>query len=296
MELRDLGVFVTVVEAGGMTRAAERLHLVQSAVSQAVKRLEQAADLQLLERRRSGVRPTQAGSALVRHARLILASVAAAERDLAAFHGLHQGEVHVGMLHSALPLALPPLLRAVSAAHPGLQMRVREAMLDELLDLLTMRLLDLAVIFLPAELPALEVRRLGDVELAVVTSPEHHAATRRRIQLEALADERWISFPRDNPGRVWLGDACARAGFAPDAVVEVETLSHVKTFVEAGAGIALIPPGVCEPERRLGSLRTLKLMPSPHVTLAYVVDPQRPPSPALDAVRQLLEAAVPAET
>lgn len=97
MELRDLRAFAAVVDLGGMTRAARRLHVVQSAVSQAVKRLEQEYGLQLLERRSDGVRPTAAGEEMRRHARRILDSVARLEADMASYRGHAKGVVNVGI-------------------------------------------------------------------------------------------------------------------------------------------------------------------------------------------------------
>ncbi len=94
MELRDLRAFSVTVELGGVTRAARRLHLVQSAVSQAIRRLEQELGVALLERRPGGVQPTDAGRALASHAELILNSVARARRDAAEFAGLQTGTLN----------------------------------------------------------------------------------------------------------------------------------------------------------------------------------------------------------
>ncbi len=292
MELRDLRTLTTVVDVGGFTRAAERLHLVQSAVSQSVKRLEREVGMQLLERRRDGVVPTEAGVALVRHARFILNSVARAEEDLAAFRDLERGQLQVGILHTAVPLVLAPWIRQVNATHPGLQLRVREGMVDELVDLLRLRVIDVAVLFLPADLPGMEVEELARVELAAVLHPTHPLADREQLSIDELADQRWISFPPQNPGRVWLEDACEQAGFTPSAVLEVDSLSHLKTYVEEAVGVALLPPQACELERRLGSLAIVEVTPRPQVALAAVVDPARPAGRVLEAVRPLLATAL----
>ena len=82
MEIRDLRTFLTVVEAGGVTRGAERLHVVQSAASTAIKRLESELGVVLLERSRAGVRPTEAGDSLVGHAQVVLNAARRAERDM----------------------------------------------------------------------------------------------------------------------------------------------------------------------------------------------------------------------
>ena len=291
MELRDLRTFVAVVDAGGVTRAAERLHVVQSAVSQTIRRLERDVALDLFERRRDGMRLTEAGAALDRHARAILNSVACAQDDMTAFRDVQRGRVQVGLVHTAVPILLPPLLRLVGETYPGLEVRIREGRVDELLELLSTRLLDLAVIFLPAELPDAEVHQLMELDLAVLLASDHAAANEHSLHLRDLAHERWISFAPPNPGRAWLEAACADAGFAPASIVEVDTLAHMKTFVEAGAGIALGPAEACAAETRLGSLAPVRLANPPRVTLAYAMDVQHPSSLGLRALRPLLEAA-----
>jgi Bacterial regulatory helix-turn-helix protein, lysR family len=118
VELRDLRAFATTVEVGAITRAADRLHLVQSAVSQAVKRLERELGVVLLERRPDGARPTEAGALFAEHARLIVNAAAHAKRDMNAFGELARGTVRVGVLYAAVPTILAPLLRAAGAGLP----------------------------------------------------------------------------------------------------------------------------------------------------------------------------------
>ena len=292
MELRDLRAFVTVVDLAGMTRAAERLHVVQSAVSQAVRRLERELDLVLLERRPDGVRPTEAGEAMARHARVILNSVARAHDDMAAFHLLEKGRIQLGIVHTAVPLVLSPLMTKIAAAYPGLHLRVREGRLDELADLLVTRTLDLAVTFLPVDLPALDVHPMGRIELSIVVAANDELAGRKSVSMRTLKRAKWVSFPPDHPGREWLEVACADAGFAPADVIEVDTLAHLKTFVETAAGIALLPRQACGLEERLGTLVTIPLRPRRQADLAYVLDPHHPTGLVLDAVLPLLKETV----
>ena len=116
MELRDLRTFLQTIDSGTITAAAGELHLVQSAVSRAIKRLEDEFGLTLLERTPDGVTPTPAGADFARHAEAILAGVAAAESDMAAHRDSASGRVRVGFLTSVVPLLLAPLLRRLRAA------------------------------------------------------------------------------------------------------------------------------------------------------------------------------------
>src|SRR5437763_15462271 len=94
--LRQVEVFLAVVEEGGFSAAGERLALAQPAVSVAVRKLEQALGLRLLDRTRTGVRLTPDGAVFLRRARGIVAQVAATERELAALRSLEAGHVTLG--------------------------------------------------------------------------------------------------------------------------------------------------------------------------------------------------------
>ena len=112
------------IDSGTITAAAGELHLVQSAVSRATKRLEDEFGLTLLERTPDGVTPTPAGAYFARHAEAILAGVAAAESDMAAHRDSASGRVRVGFLTSALPPLLAPL-RPPARTPPAHPRRVR---------------------------------------------------------------------------------------------------------------------------------------------------------------------------
>jgi DNA-binding transcriptional LysR family regulator len=293
MEIRDLRTFLTVVEAGGVTRGAERLHVVQSAASTAIKRLESELGVVLLERSRAGVQPTEAGDSLVGHAQVVLNAVRRAERDMAAFRGLERGTVRLGIVHTAVPLVLAPLLRTVRSRHPGLLLEVEEGPVAGLEDRLRRGHLDVAVFYLPVELEGLDLVRLASVRLCVVAPMTHRLAARRGVRLASLADEEWISFPRSNPGRRWLDDACSAAGFEPRMGAEIETLAQLKAFVEAGAGIALLPRQAAEPELSAGLLHVLAVRGRlPQVGRARARHHGQP-SPAVIAIRSLLRDVFP---
>jgi LysR family nitrogen assimilation transcriptional regulator len=292
MQLGDLRAFVTAVEVGGVTKAARRLTVVQSAVSQAIARLERETGLELLERRPDGVRPTEAGAALAAHAHAILRAVARAERDLAAFRGLERGTVHLGVLHTALPLFLAPVLRRLRDRHPGLRLRVEESMAPQLVDLVAGGALDIGVVFSPAPAPGLAATTVCDLALAVVAAPGHTGTRSRPPRLADLAGESWVTFPAGHPGRRWLDAACDAAGFGPRIAEEVHTLTELKAFVESGAGPALLPPSAAQPELDAGRLRAAApAADAPRVTVG-LLHPRHALAPAVARVGDLVAGAL----
>lgn len=288
MEMRDLEAFVACVDLGSMTRAAEHNHVVQSAVSQAMSRLERDCGVRLLERQRGGVQPTEAGEALVVHARGLLNAMERAREDMQAFAGLEKGTLRLGVLHTATPLVLAPLLRALRAQHPGLRLHAEEATAAELADRLIAGTLDVGVLFLPASVGSLNVVPLAPVELVVISGDGARLGP-GPVDLASLRDASWVAFPLENPGRRWMDQSCADAGFTPSIAAEIGSLAQLKDFVAAGIGLGMVPAGSVEADRAAGFLASAPFSPGTGVSLGYAY---RSPQPGIapTALRRLLEA------
>ena len=284
MELRDLRTFLQAIDSGTITAAAGELHLVQSAVSRAIKRLEDELGLTLLERTPDGVMPTPAGADFARHAEAILAGVAAAESDMAAHRDSASGRVRVGFLTSVVPLLLAPLLRRLRARHPHIRAEFAEGLPLDLLARIRERRLDVALTWFPLDTGDLESAALVELPLALIVAPDHRLAADPRVELADLGQEAWVSFRSGGPSHTWIARAGAAGGFSPRIVTESETFAELKAFVQAGAGITLLPAAAVRPESGSEALRALPLHGSvPAATLGAVwLDRRR--APLVDAV------------
>jgi DNA-binding transcriptional LysR family regulator len=302
MELRDLRTFASVIELRGMTRAARRLHVVQSAVSQAVKRLEQEFGLQLLERRPDGVYPTAAGVELAHHAQRILDSVTRLEEDMASYRGHAKGMVNVGIMSTLSTTLVAPLVRAVGNDLPDVTLSVKEGNAGELLEALRLGRLDLVAVVTPVEVEDLTFVPVGALDLFFVVPPDHRFAGRDEVTFAEAADEPWVSFPLANPARRWLEDNSCKAGYRPLISAEIDTFNQMKAFVEVGLGITLVPREFVMHEIELGLLAAVRTAePRAVAGLGYAFDQrlERPPGAALRGVlEQLLRdlTSVPSRT
>lgn len=295
MQLGDLQTFATVVEAQSVTRAAERLHVVQSAASAAIKRLEAELGVLLLKRERAGVRPTEAGSVLLAHAQVVVNTVDRARRDLAGYVAGERGSVRLGVVHTAVPLLVADLLRRLRASQPNLRLDVHPGSTPELAQLVRQRYLDVALFLLPVNPELLEVKQLAELELSVVLGADHRLAKGGGISLAQLAKEDWISFPQMHPGRMWLEAAAEAAGFRPNVCVEVETLEQLKAFVVAGFGLSLLPRGVCATDAQAGLVYeapTCDWLPRAKLGLSPVTEPSGPPVRSVVSALEALCATV----
>jgi DNA-binding transcriptional LysR family regulator len=199
MEIRELRAFVAVAEDGGMSAAARRLHVSQSALSQTIRSLERQVGVQLLVRDHAGARPTDAGKVLLREARDLIDHH---DRTLAAISG---AAASAGELRIAVPLEFPPdvlpaALAELATLHPGTRVEVRHLSSAAQLAALRSRELDLALVRdRPAEAAfdaVLAVTEAMGVIIADARSAE--IAEPSGVQLHKLASLTWIGFPRSD--------------------------------------------------------------------------------------------------
>jgi DNA-binding transcriptional LysR family regulator len=245
MELRQLRAFVHVTLAGTFTRAAEELHVAQSAVSQAVGRLEAELGFELLRRTSRGVELTEAGAAVFERAREIVAGADAIRSDLAALRGLLEGTVALGTMLPPGPIDLPGLLASFHATHPGITVRVREGSATEILAALRRDELDVA--FTGVEPEALEDGLAGErmlaEELLLITPPDH-----RPLALQDLDGVPFVGYRRGSALRDTIDQALREATTEPQIVFESDELVSVRELVARGLGVAIVPRSTVDGE------------------------------------------------
>jgi DNA-binding transcriptional LysR family regulator len=245
VELRHLRYFVAVAEELHFGRAAERLYVVQPAVSEQVRKLEQELGVRLFDRTPRSVSLTSAGAALLEEARLVLRQAEVAK--LAAQRARDRAMMHlrIGYLADSLPSVVPRALRHLAAAAPRVEVTLRSAPAHRLSDDLRARRLDAVVTSLPAPTSGLKITPLG-WEGAVAAVPVTHAqALRPALVLEWVTSEQLLVLPREvNPAfHDAVGSCCRASGLSP-AFVEVATVDDALMAATVGAGIALVPESV----------------------------------------------------
>src|SRR5436853_7881815 len=154
-----LKVLTEVVGRGSFSAAAEALSYTQSAVSQAIARLEAETGTMLVVRDRQGIRPTAAGATLVEHAETIFAQIDAAETDLAAVLGVRIGRLRMASFRSAGATLMPLAIATFRERHPDISLTLAEGEPEEIAPRLRAGEFDLALLFeFPGERPGLGLR------------------------------------------------------------------------------------------------------------------------------------------
>ncbi|KAA2253977.1 LysR family transcriptional regulator [Solihabitans fulvus] len=237
-----------IAESGSFTAAAAQLGYTQSAVSRQAVALERDAGATLFERRTDGVRLTQPGLTLLRHARTILESVDAAERDLTGAAPRTE-LVRLGLVPSAGPVILPAALDRLARTAPRVQVTTREGTTPSLARALRTGSIDVAVLTSrpphrppDGESPRLHITTVRDTELLVAASATGSFAGRTSVHVDELVDAPWIATPSSSAEPllgVWPG-LPGRARIVHSAR---DWLTKLR-LVAGGFGVTTIPEGL----------------------------------------------------
>jgi DNA-binding transcriptional LysR family regulator len=246
LDVRRMRVLREVAARGSFSAAAEALSFTQSAVSQHVAALEREAGTQLVERRRNGVRLTDAGRVLVGHADAILARIESAEDDLAALAGLRGGRLRLISFQSGGSTLAPRAVAAFHERHPQVELSMLEAEPEEAGERLKCGEVDLALVYdhesTPGLLaPGLALIHLLDDRYDAVLPKGHALAGRRRLSLSDLAGDHFVASTSVCGCRKITETVCREAGFEPQVAFEADETMAAQALVAAGVGVTLLP-------------------------------------------------------
>lgn len=235
-----------VAVRGSFSAAAEALSFTQSAVSQQIAALEREAGAVLVERSARGVRLTEAGEAVVRHADAILARLAEAEAELEAIAGLRGGRLRMASFESGAATLMPLAIADFRERHPLVELSLSLWESEDVIPRLRAGDLDLALVEDPHERPPgidrIELVHLLDDPMYLLLPKRHPLAGKAKVRLRELADDAWIQGQQNTTcacNRLTLR-ACQAAGFEPRVAFESNDWTAVQGLVAAGVGVALI--------------------------------------------------------
>ncbi len=244
MELRQLRQFVTLAETLNFHRAAEALHMTQPPLSLSIRRLEAELGGPLFERHARGVTLTEAGEAVLASAREALRS---ADEVVVAFRETRAGQrglLRVGFVGSATWGLAPAIIPAFRHAHPGIDLSLKEATSQEVVQALESGALDIGLVRTPLmQSAAVELAPLYREALMLMTPKEHRLTGESAARLEDLSEERFILFDRNLAPSIFhlTMMECEAVGFQPRIAEEAAHVHTIISLVECGLGVALAP-------------------------------------------------------
>jgi DNA-binding transcriptional LysR family regulator len=243
METRQLRYFVTVARTRHFGQAAERLHMAQSPLSQAIRQLESQVGATLFHRTTRRVELTAAGEAFLRDAQRILDAVDAAQERVQRIGEGHSGLLRVGSTGLAAYKQLPLLARIAARELPDLILRFVPDLLTPAQEAaLAEDRIDVAVLRPPLRRAGLASRLIAHERLVLAVPAQHRLAGDEPVALQELRDEDFVVYAaRDSVVDAAVTQACFAAGFLPRRAHEVAETSIMLTLVAAGLGVALLP-------------------------------------------------------
>lgn len=243
MELRQLAALVAVTENGfNVTEAAERLHLVQSAVSQQLARLEKELGTQLFTRKgKRLVGLSAAGDSVLRYAREALAireNILAIGRDHV---DETSGLLRIGTTHTQARYVLPPVIRAFRESFPQVGLAIHQGTPQQVIDMALSDRVDFAICTEElGEHPALTALPAYRWNRSLIAPAKHPVLKRRPLSLERICEHPLITYTFGVTGSRHLQATFARAGLKPQVVLSAVDADVIKTYVREGLGIGLI--------------------------------------------------------
>jgi DNA-binding transcriptional LysR family regulator len=253
MELQQLRYVLAVAEERNFTRAAAKTHVVQSALSHQIKALERELGVQLFARTSRRVELTEAGHAFVAGARATLDAADRTVTEAVAATGQMRGSLTVGAIPTVTRLDLTGVLGRFRRTYPHVSIGMSVGGSLDFIDRIRAGSLDAAVLGLPEDVEPKGVANtvIAEERLVAVLGPGHRFAGRRRLRLADLADEAFVDFPADSPGRAQSDRAFAEAGLTRSVAFESMLVDMMLDLVGQGLCIALLAPAVVPDGREL---------------------------------------------
>jgi len=258
MNLKQLNYFTTIVEFKNMTRASEKLHVAQPALSQQVRLLESELNVKLLHRNVHGVSPTREGELLYRHARSILRQIDNTHALLVKKDGPINGKVSIGMPSSTGRAVALPLLQRTMRLYPGITIEIVDVPSADLTALVAQGRVDMAIT--PNEQPrrGISMQPVLTEELFLIISPDMQISS-IPVSVEELANIPLILPSKPNTLRASVDQLFLEKQLSYVLVAEASTSAILIPAVKAGLAATVLPWSAVREEVNSGALSSVRL-------------------------------------
>jgi DNA-binding transcriptional LysR family regulator len=247
LNTRQLRAVLAVAEYRSFIAAAAFLRVSQPALTRTIKQIESTLGLPLFLRTTRHVEITPAGKEFAALAERLINDLKIGVGGMRRHGGDQRGQIIVSSVLSLAGAVLPSLIADYSRRFPGIEIHLREGIQSTVVDDVRAGVADFGIGYLDGLPDAFVAESLGIERFHVVLPPKHPLARRSRIEIGALKDATFVSFPVDSRTRRVVDRAATAAGFAPRYAVTVNRLPTLLSLVRNGVGIAIVPASECPP-------------------------------------------------
>jgi DNA-binding transcriptional LysR family regulator len=241
LEIKQLRTFLAVAACGSVTRAAEKLHIVQPALSRQIQMLEDDLGTPLFQRMGHGMQLTEAGHLLVVRAKKALQELELAKQEISASPESISGTVVVGLLPSVSDLLAGKLIQSLKIQYPKLSIRILVGYVGYLQEWLAKDEVDIALLYAHQASPFIEITPLLNEKLYVVGPSSANLRLDQPISLKDLKKHSFIMPTHPHGLRILLDHACGVSGVELNITAETNSMDTQKSLVAAGVGFTILP-------------------------------------------------------
>jgi len=263
LNLYRLWIFMTVVEEGGFSAAANKLYLSQPSVSNQVRQLEQALRTTLIDRSGARIRLTAEGEVLLEYAKRVFLLADEAVTAIRQVSGLQSGTLVAGGSTTVGTYLLPPLLAAFRKEHPGIDVGIFVGNAEQVEKRLVDGEVGIAVFAGMPKAPQLESEPILEDRVVLITPPDHPLAAEKAISPDRLTGERFLLREPGSSTRDLQEEALRSWGLEDASQAEIWGPETIKQAAAAGLGISLVSEHCVEAELADRRLAVLDVTPAP---------------------------------
>ncbi|HET9717714.1 MAG TPA: LysR family transcriptional regulator [Pseudolabrys sp.] len=289
MNLRQLQYFVEVSELESVTKAAERLHVAQPALSRHMRALESDLGVRLFDRDGRGIVLTNAGLVFRDRVRLVLRELDRAQLEVKALSRSPGGRIDFGMPFSVSQALTRTLVARVHEELPGVALRVIDGWTGFIIEWLLRGRLDLGIIYdHTLRSDVLRTEPLAAEEHFLVCSPRDSLAQRETMTLMEVADLPLALPSREHGLRLAVEEHMQTIGRVPRIETELESIVGLKQYAHQGELYTILPRGEMEEDLASGKLRIVRLVePTIYRKIFIAWSNERPNTPQMKAVQNI---------
>ena len=259
MQLETLKLFCDAVRLRSISRGASESGVTQSAASQAIQQLETELDVQLLDRSRRPLQPTQEGRGFYEACRTLLADFDRARSTLAASRQRVEGTVRVAAIYSVGLHDMSRHMQPFMAAHPNARVLLECLHPHKVVEAVLGDEADLGILSYPPATRALSVLPLREEPMVLVCHPSHRLARRRVAGATDLQGERFVAFDHNLAIRRAIDRVLKRAGIRIEVVMQFDNIETIKQAIAIAAGVSILPRAAVAKEAGIRMLATVPL-------------------------------------
>ncbi|HWJ80147.1 MAG TPA: LysR family transcriptional regulator [Niallia sp.] len=274
MEIRQLLYFVEVVKQKNMTKASEKLHISQPALSKAIKGLEEEMGVTLILRSNKTHQLTDAGSIVFEYAQKIIRQVEEMSSTLHDMTNLTRGSINIGIPPIIGSLYFPRVISAFHKAYPNIHINIKEYGAAKVVKSVEEGEFEIGIAVLPLYHDSFHIFHLVKEEMKLIVHESHPLAHRKTVQLNELKEEEFIFYSEEFALYEIMWNKCIQAGFEPNIIFKSSQWDFMIEIVAANLGISILPESICNRANN-NQVRYITLEPITNWELAIITKKDR---------------------